>query len=165
MRNHGSHVYREEPRSMMYGRTGTALGATILVALALAPATRGQTSPGTRMLVQMQDGTRHAGFTYGWGISPDTVQGPDGKKYDRPAVRIVCARGATGNDQRECDKTFPALPGTEDIVVWRDKSHTAGRIKGVGCNYDDCVITQNGSTRPWNDVDYVQLAPAAPAQK
>ena len=110
----------------------------------------------------MGDGAKHRGPTYNWGISPDAVYGPNGEKYDRLAVCFVCARVAVGNQQRECDKTFAALPGTGDIIVWKDKSHTAGRIDGVDCHYDNCEVTQNGSNRPWDDVDYVQLAPAAP---
>lgn len=137
-----------------------SIAIATLAALALAPATRGQSSPGTQLVIQMREWTRRLGHTFGWGISSDTVNGPYREKYDRRFVRFVSARVAIGDKQRECDKAFSTLQGAEDIVVWKDRSHTGGRIEGVGCHYDDCESTQNGITRPWDDVDYVQLATA-----
>ena len=137
---------------------------TALTVMSFVPPASGQSSAGMQFAVQMYDGVKHQGHTFNWRITPDTID-LGTEKYSRHDVRIVCTRLAVGNQQKECNKTFPALPGTEDLIVWKNKSRTVGHIEGVGCNYDDCVVSQKGAERPWDEVDYVQFAPAAPIEK
>lgn len=151
-------------RKVGFAPAVTTFAVAVLTLIAFPPAARSQSSAGTQLVVQMQDGVKHQEHTFNWRITPDTVD-LGREKYDRPAVRIVCARLAVGDQQRECDRTYPTLPGTQDVIVWKNRSHTVGHIEGVGCNYDDCVVSQKGLKRSWNDVDYVQFAPAAPVGK
>jgi len=98
----------------------------------------------------MRSGERQAEYLFGWrGISADWVNA-DRRDLPRFDVRVVCSE--------RCPSDLLQTEVAEDTVVWKSGPHTKGYVE-VGCG-EHCVVRQNGQSRSWDDVRYMQLRPS-----
>lgn len=125
-----------------------ASGVSLFSSLALA-----QSTPGTKLEVVMRSGEQHKIFTFSWqGISTTDVFGERPELFKRADVRIVCAD--------VCPRPLPTGDVNADTVTWRTGQPTAGPVTGVGCTeYDVCRMYQDGHSRDWYEVRFIQFAP------
>jgi hypothetical protein len=108
------------------------------------------TDLGTKLDILMRSGERRAEYLFGWrGISADWV---NADQHDLPRfdVRVVCSE--------RCPSGLLQTEVAEDTVVWKSGPHTKGYVE-VSCG-EHCVVRQNGQSRSWDDVRYVQLRPS-----
>jgi hypothetical protein len=138
-------------------RAGTGRRIAVSVAadsLLQSLAARADTSDavGTKLDIVMRSGEQRAERLFGWrGISADwvTVDGRDLPRFD---VRVVCSD--------RCPSDLPQTELAQDTVVWKIGPRTRGYVE-VSCGeHERCVVQQNGQSRPWDDVRYVQLRPS-----
>jgi len=127
---------------------GLAFGVAALLA-ALAARADAQAGAGMTLDIIMRSGERGIEHASGWrGISADWVN-IDSRKLNRFDVRIVCAE--------RCPADLPPTEVAEDTVVWRTGPSTKGAVEVACGESGECVVRQNGRSRPWGDVRYVQL--------
>jgi hypothetical protein len=150
------------------GRTGAARAGTrrrisawllALAALAfgadsvlrsLAARADARTTVGTNLDIIMRSGEQRAEHPIGWsGISADWVN-VDRRDLPRFDVRVVCSE--------RCPSDLLQTEVAQDTVVWKTGPNTKGYVE-VSCE-ERCVVRQNGQSRPWDDVRYVQLRPS-----
>jgi hypothetical protein len=111
-----------------------------------------QTSPGTKLDILMRSGERRAEYLFGWrGISADWVNA-DPRDLPRFDVRVVCSQ--------RCPSDLLQTEVGEDTVVWKTGPHTKGYVEVICGDHEHCVVRQNGQSRSWDDVRYVQLKPS-----
>jgi len=116
----------------------------------LAARADARTNQGPKLDILMRSGERRAEYLFGWrGISADWVNA-DRRDLPRFDVRVVCSE--------RCPLDLLQTEVAEDTVVWKNGSHTKGYVE-VSCG-EYCVVRQNGQSRAWNDVRYVQLRPS-----
>jgi hypothetical protein len=122
------------------------------LALSLAARADASNIVGTKLDIVMRSGEQRAEHLLAWrGISADWVN-VDGRDLPRFDVRVVCSE--------KCPSDLPQTELAQDTVVWKTGSWTKGYVV-VSCGeHDRCVVQQNGQSRPWDDVRYVQLRPS-----
>jgi hypothetical protein len=126
-----------------------AFGADSLLRSLAARADAG-TSVGTKLDIVMRSGEQRAEHPFGWrGISADWVN-VDRRDLPRFDVRVVCSES--------CPSDLLQTEVAQDTVVWKTGPNTKGYVE-VSCE-GHCVVRQNGQSRPWDDVRYVQLRPS-----
>ena len=109
-----------------------------------------RTTLGTTLDIIMRSGEQRAEHPFGWrGISADWVN-VDRRDLPRFDVRVVCSE--------RCPSDLMQTEVAQDTVVWRTGPNTKGYVE-VSCE-ERCVVRQNGQSRPWDDVRYVQLRPS-----
>jgi hypothetical protein len=126
-----------------------AFGADLLLR-SLAARADARTTVGTKLDIIMRSGEQRAEHPIGWsGISADWVN-VDRHDLPRFDVRVVCSE--------RCPSDLPQTEVAQDTVVWKTGPNTKGYVE-VSCE-ERCVVRQNGQSRPWGDVRYVQLRPS-----
>jgi hypothetical protein len=107
---------------------------------------------GTQLDIIMRSGEQRAEHLFRWkGISADWVN-VDRGDLPRFDVRVVCSE--------RCQSDLPQTEVGQDIVVWKTGPHTRGYVE-VSCDeHERCVVRQNGQSRLWDEVRYVQLRPS-----
>jgi hypothetical protein len=109
-----------------------------------------RTTVGTKLDIIMRSGEQRAEHPFGWtGISADWVN-VDRRDLPRFDVRVVCSE--------RCPSDLLPTEVAQDTVVWKSGPNTKGYVE-VSCE-ERCVVRQNGQSRPWDDVRYVQLRPS-----
>jgi hypothetical protein len=111
-----------------------------------------RTNLGTKLDILIRSGERRAEYLFGWrGISAHWVNA-DRRDLSRFDVRVVCPE--------RCPSDLLQTEVAEDTVVWKSGPHTRGYVE-VSCGeHEHRVVRQNGQSRPWDDVRYVQLRPS-----
>ena len=111
-----------------------------------------RTTVGTKLDILMRSGERRAEHLFEWrGISADWVNA-DRRDLPRFDVRVVCSE--------RCPSDLVQTEVAEDTVVWKSGPHTKGYVE-VSCDKRErCIVRQNGQSRPWDHVRYVQLRPS-----
>jgi hypothetical protein len=126
-----------------------AFGAGSLLQ-SLAVRADARTTVGTKLDIIMRSGEQRAEHPSGWrGISADWVN-VDRRDLPRFDVRVVCSE--------RCPSDVLPTEVAQDTVVWKTGPSTKGYVE-VSCE-ERCVVRQNGQSRPWDDVRYVQLRPS-----
>jgi hypothetical protein len=107
---------------------------------------------GTKLDIVMRSGEQRAEHLFGWrGISADWVN-VNGRDLPRFDVRVVCSE--------KCPSDLPQTELAQDTVVWKTGPRTRGDVEVSCSEHERCVVQQNGQSRPWDDVRYVQLRPS-----
>jgi hypothetical protein len=118
----------------------------------LAARAEARITVGPTLDILMRSGERRAEHLFGWrGISADWVNA-DRRDLPRFDVRVVCSE--------RCPSDLLQTEVAEDTVVWKSGPHTKGYVE-VSCDeHERCIVRQNGQSRPWDHVRYVQLRPS-----
>jgi hypothetical protein len=147
-------------RGDLQSSTGRRISASLLALAALAFGANSlqsfaaradaRTAVGTKLDIIMRSGEQRAEHPFGWkGISADWVN-VDRRDLPRFDVRVVCSE--------RCPSDLLQTEVGQDTVVWKTGPNTKGYVE-VSCE-ERCVVRQNGQSRPWDDVRYVQLRPS-----
>jgi hypothetical protein len=118
----------------------------------LAAQADARTTVDTQLDIIMRSGEQRAEHLSRWrGISADWVN-VDPRDLPRFDVRVVCSE--------RCPSDLLQTEVGQDTVVWKTGPRTRGYVE-VSCDeHERCVVRQNGQSRSWDDVRYVQLRPS-----
>ena len=111
-----------------------------------------RTALGTKLDIIMRSGERRTEHPFGWrGISADWINA-DQREIPRFDVRAVCPE--------TCPSDLVQTEVAEDTVAWKTGPRTRGYVEVSCSEYERCVVRQNGQSRPWDEVRYLQLKPS-----